>query len=428
MDYAKALDYAGLHDLPASYAARWAEFQALPAGRLWDNAYLLENQSLFGFSDELTKEILRVRDAVAADETLALLARFFHWVLFVGSKPFLVEKPGALLAEKLGDDKGLFGMIPLIAETARTLTAIDEYRLDRENITGNFKSLNNFANEYKKKNGHWGLDAFSWNCSCVVPYYNKCGHLGFEPISIEYDYTYYYNDKTGSSVVLCGDGISCTGDGLLTSNNCPFPAAFTTKAARGDGWVEGFPIDPLGVALHQTVRLSLDQYRPLIKQWDVLLAFHIPSGPGYTVESTYHSLREAVSFYRRVFPDIDFKGIWCYSWLYTPQLRLLFGPAESEMVKIQRHFYQVPAWRDSGAYTRFVYKTETLEPSTLPRGNRLHRRLAAIIERGGHLTSGGLMLPVSLVDGWMETEYDDTDSLPAFRMSQPYDANDLPTL
>jgi hypothetical protein len=157
----------------------------------------------------------------------------------------------------------------------------------------------------------------------------------------------------------------------------------------------------------------------------VLLAFHIPSGPGYTVESTYESFLEAVRFYRRVFPDIDFKGIWCYSWLFTPQLQLIMTPEESAMVKIQRHCYQVPAWRDSGAYTRFVFKTESLDPASLPRGSRLHRRLAAVIERGGHLTSGGMMVPLPLLDKWMTTDYNDKAALSAFRQAQPYDAGDL---
>jgi hypothetical protein len=425
MTYTQAVTYAGLNGLPECYAERWDEFLALKPEPLWQDSYLIENQALFGFNDELTASILRVKKVIEADETLDILARFYHWILFVGNKPFLVEKPYSLLPEKLGTDMGLFGMVVLLCETRRTLRAIDEFGLDFDNITGNFKSLANFANEYRKSNGHWGLDGFSWNCSCVVPYYNKCGHLGFEPISIEYDYTYYYNEKTGHSIVLCGDGIDCTSDGLLTSGNCPFPAAFTTRASKGDGWVEGFPVAPLGVIENRTVRISLDEYTPLIKQWDVLLAFHIPSGPGYSPESCYASFKEAVRFFRRVFPDIDFKGIWCYSWLYTPQLRLVLTPEESAMIQVQKRNYQVPGWRDNGAYTRFVFKTETLEPSTLPRTNRLFRRLAAIIERGGYLSSGGLLLPNSLIDGWMQNDYDDSETLKAFRAAQPYETGDL---
>jgi len=425
MTYTDAIASARLNDLPESYAGLWDAFQALPQTKLWDDGYLIKKQALFGFCDELTAAVLRVKARIEADAALDALARFVHWAIFVQTKPFLAEKPCAVLPGALGDDKGLFGMVALINETPRTLETIENYGLDRK-IIDNFKSLCNFANEYKKREGHWGMDAFSWNCSCVVPYMNRCGHLSFEPTSIEYPYNYYIHKQTGESLILMGEGVGCTGDGLMTSNNCPLPEAFKTVAAQGDGWIEGYRVNPLGFIERKTTRISPEDYDKVMKQWDVLLAFHIPSGPGYTVESTADSFDKAVKFFRKTFPDIDFKGIWCYSWLFSPLLQLILTPEESAMVQIQRHCYQVPGWRDSGAYNRFVFKVDgDLTKIELPQKSRLHRRLAAIVHRGGYLTSGGMLLPNALVDKWQDTVYDYGDGLDVFRATQPYDAGDL---
>ncbi|MCL2545963.1 MAG: hypothetical protein FWE06_02045 [Oscillospiraceae bacterium] len=426
MTYIEAITRAKLTDLPESYATLWEGFTPSPRGVLWRDEELLEHQELFAFNDELTATILHVKATIEADETLHTLAQFVHWSIFVRTKPFLAERPNSVTPQAMGDDKGLFAMVILIAEAFRTLPVIAQYKLDYDRITGNFKSLNNGAHEYKKEHGHWGLNSFHWNCNCVVPYMNRCGHLTFEPVSYDNPYSAYVHKVTGEILVLADDNVGCTADGLLTSHNCPFPEAFKTTVRQEGKYTIAHKIDPLGFIECEPSRHNLSEYELAFKQWDVLLAFHIPSGPGYTVDACADSFKKAVKFFNETFPDIDIKGICCYSWLYTPQLRLILSPEESEMVRIQEHCYQVPAWRDSGAYNRFVFKVDgKLNEIELPQNSRLHRRLAAVVNRGGYLTSGGMVLPLAAIDKWKDTVYDSGASLETYVKAQPHDCGDL---
>jgi len=430
MTYQTAIEYAKLTCLPASHEAHWNAFLALPQATLWADDRLCEHRNLFAFSEELCEEIIRVKHRIEADEVLDTLARFCHWTLFVRVRPYLADKAGSLLPEILGEDKGLFGLVVLVEEALRTLSILPTLEgVDPDYITKNYTSLNNFAIEYKKEHGVWGINSFSWNCNCVTPYMNRCGHLAFEPVSIEYNYNVYIHKTSGDVLVLAGDGVNCTEDGLLISHGCPFPQAFSTTVQQNGNITIAHRIDPLGFVEREPSPHTLEEYDHVIKQWDTLLAFHIPAGPGYTVDATQEAFVKAIEFFNRVFPDIDIKGIWCYSWLFSPQLRLIMSEEESEMVRIQQRCYQVPAWRDSGAYNRFVFKVDgDLTKAELPQNSRLHRRLAAIIQRGGYPTSGGMFVPLSSIDNWSEMRYDDTDSLAVYAANQPHETADLRVL
>ncbi|HBD01697.1 MAG TPA: hypothetical protein DC053_23745, partial [Lachnoclostridium sp.] len=55
----------------------------------------------------------------------------------------------------------------------------------------------------------------------------------------------------------------------------------------------------------------------------MLLALHVPSGPGYNPERLKNSMVLALDFYKTYFPELPVKGFWSESWLYDSRLSLV---------------------------------------------------------------------------------------------------------
>ena len=50
----------------------------------------------------------------------------------------------------------------------------------------------------------------------------------------------------------------------------------------------------------------------------------------------------AIEFYDRYFPEMPIRGFWSSSWLYDTRLSLVLDNEKSNIVHVQRQFYNYP--------------------------------------------------------------------------------------
>ena len=127
---------------------------------------------------------------------------------------------------------------------------------------------------------------------------------------------------------------------------------------------------------------------------DPALGVHIPawSGP-FDPASCDDSFRQATAFYRRHYPETDYRIAVCHSWLLDPALAE-YLPASSNIVRFQRRFRLLYRPDDDGGSTlQFVFGHSDRPLDDYPQTSTLERAVVAHL-RAGHAWRGGM--------GWLE--------------------------
>lgn len=201
----------------------------------------------------------------------------------------------------------------------------------------------------------------------------------------------FRNRQTDEVLALAEDGVEFNSEGYID-------AEAEAKASNG-GWTArlvmdeeaatGCPVSPAGVGLRCQVRLPMNTWRPVLKPGDPMLDTHIPGGGGMTPERCTDTMRQALEFFPRYYPDQPFVGFACASWILNPQLAEIYTP-DSNMVKWQRELYLNPIPSGSRSGVTFVFGTDDIDLKTTPRDTSLRRALLEHLDAGGRLIASGM--------------------------------------
>jgi len=146
------------------------------------------------------------------------------------------------------------------------------------------------------------------------------------------------------------------------------------------GW-RGHFVNPYGFVHSQVVFLPCSEWEMILQHGNTVLDLHIPRKDPLTAETCRASLRQALEFFPRVFPERPWKALYCHTWFFTPQLQT-FLPPESSIVKFQREFYLYPFPGNLGFLWSFVFGEKHPEPAAAPRDTSLRRAVLDWIDQG----------------------------------------------
>ena len=242
----------------------------------------------------------------------------------------------------------------------------------------------------------WGIrDDFHWNMSCVMGAMFFVGTFRYELMEMPPYYRMYRRRSDGKLLALyCGEARV---DKAGQFTHLDELTAFRTEASQGD-W-DGYMIRPDGVLLNQQVTLSPEKWEPVYCSGDMALSYHIPGNIPYHVDMMKETFQEAVAFYQKYFPDIELKGLQCYSWLYSPQLRFMLSE-ESGINRLNSHLYLCPVPSGPDGFYSFVFHTDTahFDPDTADVDTSLKRGFIEFVRKGGRAHNGFMYLPLAYVD------------------------------
>ena len=112
------------------------------------------------------------------------------------------------------------------------------------------------------------------------------------------------------------------------------------------------------------------------------MGIHIPPNSEYSPEQHRKSILMALEFYREFYPDMEFKAIVCYSWLYSAQNKHLF-PAGSRILEIEKCVHLCPLVGTMDENLMFIRK-----------GSSLQTRLAEFRAAGNEYHPGYMYSPL----------------------------------
>ncbi len=366
---------------------------------------------------EITELALQAARRISDDPALRALAWYCHSRLFGPAQERQQARDWPLLTAALGPDAGLFNMLLLLSGTPH-MQEIHRARGVPAQVTRDTAldlKLNLETEDYRIEHGRWGIGTgiLGWLLLHWRGELYRLGRLQFMPSQFRSPFRAYRHRSSGAVVALSEPDLTYRADGQRDGSAGIFDPddAWTTTLEVRDGQVIGYPISPAGDALPEPISLPEREWVPVLTPSSPVLDIHIPAGEPMDFDLCGDSIRQALEFFPRHFPDKPFVGFACHSWILDTQFADLL-PASSNLVRFQREMYLFPIPRGGGLIRRvfghgFPEKDGTVSPedlARLPRQTTMQRAFAGHLEAGGRFRGGGCFLMKEDVD-WGSAYY-----------------------
>ncbi len=166
--------------------------------------------------------------------------------------------------------------------------------------------------------------------------------------------------------------------------------SFDANFVETDTFYEGYAVNEKTCLAESTrTRLSKEEWRCIFAPGDTLLKVHIPYGGKLTRESCEASYKEARQVYGACYPEYDFRGFICNTWLLCPTL-LSFLPEESNIRHFQRNYRIFPGENTAADVFHYVYgkavaSADEVDVASLPEDNRMQRGVKNLLLKGEYI-------------------------------------------
>ncbi len=349
-------------------------------------------------ADALREQAAPLAENTAAAQYFSTIAPMvFNSTLSTENLPLIPEKIEALSET---EEYAFFALLALYAIPTRR-AAFAAAGLPEDSADNAVKDVFIWMDHFYRNCKLAGLSGriISWDASVLNGVPLTLGRMQYILKKFHDPLYVYRNTATGQVLALAGEGSVFDRNGFanaedLPADSQPWTAHFTENADS----VTGNPIYPCGRAGKEPVTLDLAQWKLQFKQGDWTLDTHIPEGPDLKLEDCRESMARALAFFREKNPDKEIKSFSCLSWLLDTQYEKLLKPG-SRIVAWMQQYYLFPI-PESGADALWRIFGENGMKNGLenaPRNTSMQKSIAAFLEQGGKLRSGGgFILPDDL--------------------------------
>jgi hypothetical protein len=287
----------------------------------------LVNREWCGLAPETDTLLLQAARRIVDDQPLRLLA--WHCQRLLYDHPDyenLARWPS--LEGAMGDLSGVFyllvtmAMVPRIKSIHESMSVPEQVTRDTCSqiscVTGNYRRMTS---------GRLGvtLNTLHWLRIYAAGRLFRIGRMEYMLGPFPGGPSVYQHHETGETIALASDGVRYDEEGYLVTvdDRAIEGRCWTATLASEGGLIVGHPVSPYGMALRQQVALWGSEWECVLKPGDPVLDMHIPAGGGMTLDKCKDSMRQAVCFFRKHFPDRRFRAIASVSWIFGTQLVLL---------------------------------------------------------------------------------------------------------
>jgi len=380
----------GLADRRAALAAEWELSQAaLSEGDLWFLApqFVREACVELRAPDHIAEAAAHLASRIAASDPLHRLIWHLHFRLYQSGTAGWDDVCGwPTLEAALGNDAGLFYLVLLISNLPTMKHMHRTHRVPETVIRDTLRDLHNWLRVEPPTPGLSPVNV-AWLCNHLRGDIYRLGRLQFQFAPCQYDLRAFRHRASRAVLALAGDGARYNRAGQWDDSGGD-PAGWTARLRVADEAAVGCPILPAGKALSREVTLRMDEWDSVLTKGDPVLNIHIPGGAPLDHDACGHSLRLALRFFPRHFPERPFVAFCCGSWILNTWLQQALPPT-ANLVRFQREFYLFPIHLSSEWVVRTVLGEVPADLSRAPRDTQLRRAILDLLAAGEQIPAGG---------------------------------------
>jgi hypothetical protein len=200
------------------------------------------------------------------------------------------------------------------------------------------------------------------------------------------------NKKDGKRVLFLADApMNAVG---LRRGTPPFDdeGGFDAFFREEGAFFVGTPVGENGRCKNEILRLPKEEYEILLQPGDMMLDTHIPGHAPLTEQLCAESYARARKLFAAHYPEFDFKGFHCHSWMMSPELAEVMKPG-ANVLNFQRPYLRYPVPTKGEAVLNFVFFLRYTTFADLPEDTSLQRALKARYLNGERLYEYGGVIP-----------------------------------
>jgi hypothetical protein len=425
-DFKNFITSLGIKEQPDIWAVKWDEAQKQYPGAL--NMKFLTEEFITGANQYLNlpegaiEAINMAVDVIKNNDVLSRLLWLNHYILFndeiESASGILIEKKPIRFTfpdfskivtgfpKKEISFKGMFLAVLLISGLPRLLEFYKKHGIPKQVIIDTLSDVDIWMRDYYDKNNVWGLTEFWWIYNHFSGKLFRIGRLQFIHSNFTGDLKVFRNKNTGKVISFSDSGVKFRADGQVDGTNDIYDhnGVWVSEYWEDENTVKGNPISPLGFAENRTIELSKKEWKEVLSKGSLVLDVHIAVGSKLSHEACGESFKSSVDFFNKYFPEIQFYGFMCTSWLLDPQLQKIL-PRDSNIVKFQREFYLFPIKSDDAQTFERVFRSKPEDMKKLKAETTLQKAILDYIYMGNKMHSGAMFLLKEDLKHWGDAFY-----------------------
>jgi hypothetical protein len=362
-----------------------------------EESYVRETAAWLRMSPEVVDHLLK---GLSQFRDLPALKRVFHhcrYVLFGSGEPFprreAVANSWPDIPETVHAYAPVFYIYPYLSAVPMAREMQRRRGIPKEITLDSLDDLELILKRYQKRTGKYAFPLKRWPLGYFDGIMFRLGRMNHRYQQFGRDLHGFRRKSDRRVVILAEDGARFRRDGQYDGTCHVFDDhAWTSVFRQDEKVIRGNPVSATGRALAEAVELPVAEWEPILRQMDYVITMHIPPVGRMDFDAVGDSIRQAMEFQKKYFPEREHKAFICHSWLFDNQFSELL-PERSNIRRFQEEVYMYPLYRsgDAGFYQHiFGRRFDKLEE--VPTDTSLLKLFVARLRAGEQWHSGGCAL------------------------------------
>lgn len=355
------------------------------------DGYIIKANEVLLLDEEPLKALLEAVSYVRDNSFLSKLVWHFSHMIF--DNPTEINPWDVPFPQLVNNDRNIndfLGLIILMSGFDKILKFHKSKNISAQVTIDTFKDIKLWLNDFYRKNGRWGIVENQWLTHHFTGKLFRLGRLQFAMDRFKGNVKVFKNKHDGSVIALSEEDIWYRRDGQVngTNNIYETEGIWLSQFQEDEEYYRGNPISPHGRAINKAVELSKSDWQLMMVRDDRVLDMHIPADGRMDYDLCGQSMEAAEEFFPKYFPEWEYKGFTCTTWLFDPQFQKLL-PASSNIVRFQQEFYLYPVKSDDSQTFERVFDKKPEDFNKAPRDTSLRRIIIDHYLQGEYLRSAG---------------------------------------
>ena len=446
-DYHSITEYMGMRKLPRGFAEAYALYVPEEGSGLIPREWYEKLLAPYDLPEDKRRYLDEALKAIESDEVVLEFSRFFVWDMCSMRNKYDIDNYTELVPGCLGRYNEAYAFLVLLA-----CVPVSKKEMDRRGIPEEYYSdiphrmLRDQLARYRDT-GRIDVEDMPWKMNFYTLTIFLLDRFLFIPYEHGEGFELYRSRRTGKVVGLNDAGNVYDMEGQLLKWKCSeewedegycdaddadkqrpdsenetdtghvyatrgsaCPGTFVTVKEETEDAITGNYMNPVGYTEERLITISRSEYDRVLKKGDYLIATHIPGGEGYTPERLRNSMRLALDFFAKYYPELDMKGFWSSSWLYDKRLERIVGKGRN-ITNVQDMMFRYSDGEDGEMLYIHLYKSMDNTLTDYPCETSLQKGAREYLLNGGRFCTTGMMIlkEEALNGGIYYTEQDEED-------------------